>query len=155
MLRVIREALAAGLPPKRVTFRLARSTHWEAARRALSRQARKITDPDSKALIKTWVRKSSGEGAAHGQRESAILVGYRAGRRPSNDGRSGTIKRRDATPKKPAPKDARKRTKKPGKIADPPAKSLKGKDAAPVKGGAFEAFQLKLTHKLTGLPDKH
>jgi hypothetical protein len=38
-------------------------------------------------------------------------------------------------PKKPAPKDARKRTKKPGKIADLPAKSLKGKDAAAVKGG--------------------
>ena len=38
-------------------------------------------------------------------------------------------------PKKPAPKDARKRTKKPGKIADLPAKSLKGKDAAKVKGG--------------------
>jgi hypothetical protein len=38
-------------------------------------------------------------------------------------------------PKKPAPKDAKKRTKKPGKIADLPAKSLKGKDAAAVKGG--------------------
>jgi len=38
-------------------------------------------------------------------------------------------------PKKPAPKDARKRTKKPRKIADLPVKSLKGKDAAAVKGG--------------------
>lgn len=38
-------------------------------------------------------------------------------------------------PKKPAPKDARKRTKKPGKLLDLPAKSLKGKDAAAVKGG--------------------
>jgi hypothetical protein len=38
-------------------------------------------------------------------------------------------------PKKPVAKDARKRTKKPGKIADLPAKSLKGKDAAAVKGG--------------------
>ena len=38
-------------------------------------------------------------------------------------------------PKKPAPKNARKRTKKPGKIADLPTKSLKGKDAAAVKGG--------------------
>lgn len=38
-------------------------------------------------------------------------------------------------PKKPAPKDVRKRSKKPGKIADLPAKSLKGKDAAAVKGG--------------------
>ncbi len=35
----------------------------------------------------------------------------------------------------PQKKDARKRTKKPGKIADLPAKSLKGKDAAKVKGG--------------------
>jgi len=43
-------------------------------------------------------------------------------------------------PKKPAPKDARKRTKKPGKLADLPAKSLKAKDAAKVKGGAFGAF---------------
>lgn len=38
-------------------------------------------------------------------------------------------------PKKVSPKDAKKRTKKPGKIADLPAKSLKGKDAAAVKGG--------------------
>ncbi len=37
----------------------------------------------------------------------------------------------------PQKKDARKRTKKPGKIADLPAKSLKGKDAAKVKGGSF------------------
>jgi hypothetical protein len=40
MLRAMREALAGGLPPKRVTFRLARSVHWEAARRSLSRDAR-------------------------------------------------------------------------------------------------------------------
>ena len=40
-------------------------------------------------------------------------------------------------PRKAAPKEARKRTKKPGKIADLPAKSLKGKDAAAVKGGLF------------------
>ncbi len=38
-------------------------------------------------------------------------------------------------PKKAAPKDVRKRTKKPGKMADLPAKSLKAKDAAKVKGG--------------------
>ena len=48
-------------------------------------------------------------------------------------------------PKKPAPKDAKKRTKKPGKIADLPAKSLKGKDAAAVKGGiTIGATALKL-----------
>ncbi len=34
-------------------------------------------------------------------------------------------------------KDVRKRTKKPGKIADLPAKSLKSKDAAAVKGGGL------------------
>jgi hypothetical protein len=39
-------------------------------------------------------------------------------------------------PQKPAPKDERKCGKKPGKLADLPAKSLKGKDAAKVKGGA-------------------
>jgi len=43
-------------------------------------------------------------------------------------------------PQKDKPKDAKKRSKKPGKIADLPAKSLKGKDAAAVKGGAFDAF---------------
>jgi hypothetical protein len=43
-------------------------------------------------------------------------------------------------PKNAAAKDARKRTKKPVKIADLPAKSLKGKDAAAVKGGALDAF---------------
>ncbi|HSB73808.1 MAG TPA: hypothetical protein VLT62_31160 [Candidatus Methylomirabilis sp.] len=43
-------------------------------------------------------------------------------------------------PKKAAPKDAKKRTKKPGKIADLPAKSVKAKDAAAVKGGAYDAF---------------
>ena len=38
-------------------------------------------------------------------------------------------------PKKPAPKETRKQTKKPGKLADLTAKSLKGEDAAEVKGG--------------------
>jgi len=154
MLRVMREALAAGLAPKRVTFRLARSTHWEAARRALSRQVRTLTDLESKAPIKTWERKNSGEEAANGLSENAILVGHRVGRRPSNDGRSGTIESGDAIPKKPAPKDARRRTKKSGKIPDLRAKSLKAKDAAAVRG-AFETFQFKLTPKWTGLPDKY
>ncbi len=54
-------------------------------------------------------------------------------------------------PKKAAPKDAKKRTKKPGKIADLPAKSMKAKDAAKVKGGAFDAF-----HKIEGATaEKH
>ena len=47
-------------------------------------------------------------------------------------------------PQKPAPKDARKRTKKPGKIADLPAKSLKGKDATAVKGGVGIESSLKI-----------
>ena len=47
-------------------------------------------------------------------------------------------------PQKPAPKDARKRTKKPGKIANLPAKSLKGKDAAAVKGGVGLESSLKI-----------
>lgn len=38
-------------------------------------------------------------------------------------------------PNKPAPTEARKRTKKPGKLADLPAKSLKAKNATAVKGG--------------------
>jgi len=45
-------------------------------------------------------------------------------------------------PQKPAPKDARKRTKKSGKIADLPAKSVKAKDAAKVKGGIVPATEL-------------
>ena len=41
-------------------------------------------------------------------------------------------------PKKAAPKVAAKKgMKKPGKIADLPAKSVKAKDAAKVKGGAI------------------
>jgi hypothetical protein len=36
MLRAMRGALAAGLSQKRVTFRLARTFHWEAVRRSLS-----------------------------------------------------------------------------------------------------------------------
>ncbi|HSB73809.1 MAG TPA: hypothetical protein VLT62_31165 [Candidatus Methylomirabilis sp.] len=43
-------------------------------------------------------------------------------------------------PRKAAPKDAKTRTRKPGKIADLPAKSVKGKDAAKVKGGAYEFY---------------
>jgi hypothetical protein len=54
-------------------------------------------------------------------------------------------------PKKPAPKDAGKRTKKPGKIADLPAKSLKGKDAAAVKGGLFNPTNGLKIDQLTGL----
>lgn len=50
-------------------------------------------------------------------------------------------------PKKPAPKDARKRTKKPGKIADLPVKSLKGKDAAAVKGGSPRPALIQEFHK--------
>lgn len=38
-------------------------------------------------------------------------------------------------PQKPKPKAAKNRSKKPGKIADLPAKSLRSKDAAAVKGG--------------------
>jgi hypothetical protein len=38
-------------------------------------------------------------------------------------------------PQKAKPKGAKKLVKKSGKIADLPAKSLKGKDAAKVKGG--------------------
>jgi hypothetical protein len=45
------------------------------------------------------------------------------------------VLRRDAMLQKDKPEDAGKRTKKPGKIADLPAKSLKTKDAANVKGG--------------------
>ena len=42
--------------------------------------------------------------------------------------------------KKVASGAARKRTKKPGKIADLPAKPMQGKDAAAVKGGAVNAY---------------
>lgn len=52
-------------------------------------------------------------------------------------------------PKQAAPKDARKRTKKPGKIADLPAKSVKAKDAAKVKGGAYEFYDTAI--KIDGL----
>ena len=48
-------------------------------------------------------------------------------------------------PQKDAPKDARKRKKKPGKIADLPAKSLRGKDAASVRGGAGVAHCVKVS----------
>jgi hypothetical protein len=45
MLREMRQALA-GPPPKRVTFRLARSANWEAARRSMSRDAREALGAD-------------------------------------------------------------------------------------------------------------
>lgn len=139
MLRVIREVLADGPPPKRVTFRLARSAHWEAARGAISHQLRTVIHPDPKVPVQTPVRKSSGDGAVHRQRQQTIRVGHQAGRGSSNDTGSRTIERRDAMPKKAAPKDAGKRTKKPGKIADLPAKSVKGKEAAAVKGGMMKS----------------
>ena len=103
MLRVMREALAAGLPPKRIAFQLERSTHWEAARRALSRQAAR--DPGSKANMKARVREGSGSGTTPAQMEPAIRVGHQAGRRPSINGRSRESGRRDAIRKKARPKD--------------------------------------------------
>lgn len=46
-------------------------------------------------------------------------------------------------PPKDKSKDVGKRIKNPGKIADLPARSLKAKDAAEVKGGSTASVPLK------------
>jgi hypothetical protein len=47
--------------------------------------------------------------------------------------------------KTPAPKEAKKRGKRAGKLADLPAKTLNGKDAAKIRGG-WETHEIKLKY---------
>ncbi|HSB73935.1 MAG TPA: TfuA-like protein [Candidatus Methylomirabilis sp.] len=131
MLRVMREALGAGLPPKRVTFRLARSAHWEHARVMLSRQARESPDPGSKASGETQARGRGEDGTTHGQAKDAIRVGHPAGRRRSpgesrdSEGSAGGA---PSVAKKSA-KGRVKTVKKSGKTRRLPAKSSRPRDA--------------------------